>query len=126
MVVACLVAGAQVVRLAAVVTLAWTHSVQKSEWQEDWRATPAGLELTEVRVEGSGAGMEPPDDAVLKDGFYVAHPRLAPQREVLLRRSGATADWRICRDGQCRPMGDLVPAEADPVRFTICDDSGPR
>ena len=117
---ACLVAGTTVVRLAAVVTLAWTHSVQKSEWQEDWRATPAGLQLTEVRVQGSGAGMEPPDDAVLQGEFYVAHPRLAPQKEVLLRRSGATADWRVCSAGRCQPMGELVPPDADPVRFTTC------
>lgn len=109
------------VRMAAVFTLAWTHSVQKSEWRETWRATPAGLVLDEVRVEGSGAGMEPPEGAVLKDGFYVAHPPLAPQREVLLRRSGATADWRVCLNGHCRPMGELVPAEADPVRLTTCD-----
>lgn len=121
MTVACLIAGAQVVRLAALFTLAWTHSVQKSEWQEDWRAAPDGLVLTEVRVQGSGAGMEPPEGAVLKGGFYVAHPTLAPQRDVLLRRSGATADWRVCMDGRCRLMGELIPAGADPVRLTVCD-----
>ena len=26
-------------------SLAWTHSVEKIEWQEDWRITPGGLEL---------------------------------------------------------------------------------
>ncbi|MFG1317035.1 DUF1850 domain-containing protein [Xanthobacter autotrophicus] len=124
--VACLVAGAYVARLAVMFTLAWTHSVAKSEWQEDWRATPGGLVLDAVRVEGSGAGMEPPDDAVREGRFYVAHPRLPPQREVLLRRSGATADWRVCMDGSCRPMGallpvDLPPADADPVRLILCE-----
>lgn len=124
--VACLVVGGQMVRLAAVFTLAWTHSVQKSEWRETWRATPAGLVLDEVKVEGSGAGMEPPDGAVLKHGFYVAHPALPPQTAVLLRRSGATADWRVCVADRCRPMGDLLPSglptEAlDPVRLTICE-----
>ncbi|MFG1193225.1 DUF1850 domain-containing protein [Xanthobacter flavus] len=121
MVFACLVSGATVVRLAAAITLAWTHSVQKSVWQEDWRATPAGLELTEVRVEGSGAGMEPPEGAVLKGRFYVAHPVLAPQREVILRRSGATADWQVCIPGTCRPMAEFVPPEADPVTLTTCE-----
>lgn len=119
--VACLVAGAQVVRLAAVFTLAWTHSVQKSEWQEDWRATPGGLVLQEVRVQGSGAGIEPPEGAVRAGGFYVARPQLAPQLSVILRRSGATADWRVCTQGRCRPMGDLVAADADPVELKICD-----
>jgi hypothetical protein len=119
--VACLLAGAQTVRLAAAITLAWTHSVQKSAWQEDWRASSDGLVLAEVRVEGSGAGMEPPDDAVLKGGFYVAHPALAPQRQVILRRSGATADWQICITGACRPMAELVPPDADPVTLTTCE-----
>ncbi|MFG1294284.1 DUF1850 domain-containing protein [Xanthobacter variabilis] len=119
--VACLAAGGQMVRLAAIFTLAWTHSVQKSEWRETWWATPEGLVLTEVRVQGSGAGMEPPEDSVLEGGFYVAHPRLPPQKDVLLRRSGATADWRVCMGDTCRPMGDLVPPEADPVRLTTCE-----
>ncbi|MFG1376924.1 DUF1850 domain-containing protein [Xanthobacter autotrophicus] len=127
--VACLITGAHVARLAVAFTLAWTHSVEKSEWQEDWRATPQGLVLDTVRVEGSGAGMEPPEDATREGRFYVAHPLLPPQREVLLRRSGATADWRVCMDGTCRPMGtllgalstDLSPAAADPVRLTVCD-----
>lgn len=109
------------VRLAAAFTLAWTHSVQKSEWQEDWRATPAGLVLQEVRVQGSGAGMEPPEGAVRVGAFFVAHPQLAPQRSVMLRRSGATADWQVCMDERCRPMGELIAADADPVELAVCD-----
>ncbi|WP_250166405.1 DUF1850 domain-containing protein [Xanthobacter aminoxidans] len=121
MALVCLATGATVVRLAAAITLAWTHSVQKSAWQEDWRATSDGLMLTEVRVQGSGAGMEPPEGAVLKGGFYVAHPTLAPQREVILRRSGATADWQVCIAGTCHSMAELVPPDADPVTLTICE-----
>ena len=121
MALACLVAGATVVRLAAAITLAWTHSVQKSTWQEDWRATPAGLVLDGVRVQGSGAGMEPPEGAVLEGSFYVSHPALAPQREVILRRSGATDDWRVCIADSCRPMAEFLPPEADPVTLTTCE-----
>lgn len=57
------VASAGVVKTLAVVafTLAWTHSIEKTEWQEDWRVTPQGLELIAARVKGSGAGMEPAD-----------------------------------------------------------------
>ena len=51
------IAGAETLRLAVTAfTLAWTHSVEHVRWQEDWRVTPAGLELTAARVEGSGAG----------------------------------------------------------------------
>jgi hypothetical protein len=117
----CLAAAGTTVKLAAAVTLVWTHSVQKTSWAEDWRATPAGLVITEARIEGSGAGMDPPDDAVLKDGTWRWTPKLAPQRSVELRRSGATADWRVCYGGGCRPMGDLVPANSDPVTLTMCE-----
>jgi hypothetical protein len=47
-----------------------------------------------------------------------------PQVEVVLRRSGATADWRICIGGRCRPMDAYVAKEADPVILRGCD--GPR
>ena len=46
-------------------TLVWTHSIAKVDWQEDWRVTPAGLELTQARVKGTGPGMEPPPEARL-------------------------------------------------------------
>lgn len=117
----CLAAAGAVVRLAAAVTLVWTHSVEKSRWEEDWQATPAGLVITEARIEGSGAGMDPPDDAVLRNGTWHWTPTLAPRHAVELRRSGATADWRVCYDGGCRRMGELLPAGADPVTLTTCE-----
>ncbi|MFG1462628.1 DUF1850 domain-containing protein [Xanthobacter sp. DSM 24535] len=116
----CLSGAGTTVKLALALTLAWTHSVQKTAWEEDWQATPAGLVLTEMRVEGSGAGMEPPEGAVLKDGRYVAHPMLPAQKQIVLRRSGATADYRICIAGTCRPMGALLPETADPVTLSTC------
>lgn len=121
--IACLIAGGQMVRLGAAFTLAWTHSVQKSDWQEDWRATPDGLVVVEMRIEGSGAGMEAPEGAVLDGGRYVARPQAAPLKEVALRRSGATSDWRICIDGRCRAMGEMIPADADPVTLALCPDA---
>ena len=35
-------------------TLAWTHSIEKIRWEEDYRVTPSGLLLGEARVKGSG------------------------------------------------------------------------
>ena len=119
----CLVAGKAIVPLmAGAMTLAWTHSVEKIGWEEDWRAGPAGLELVEARVRGSGAGMEPPPDARLVNGTWALKPALPPQRAVVMRRSGATADWRICISGRCRPMEAYVPAEADPVVMRLCEE----
>ena len=118
----CLAAGALVVALGTgEITLGWRHSVQKTLWEEVWRETPAGLEIVEARVEGSGAGMDPPDGAKLRDGFWRWHPSLPPLREVVMRRSGATADWRICMAGRCRAMGGYLPDDADPVTLKICE-----
>jgi hypothetical protein len=65
-------ASASVVKALSIVTftLVWTHSIEKVDWQEDWRVTPQGLLLTQARVKGSGAGMEPPPGARLINGWY--------------------------------------------------------
>jgi hypothetical protein len=121
----CLVAGSTTVPLlAAAITLAWTHSVERIAWEEDWRWTPAGIELVEARVRGSGAGMDPPAEARLVDGAWSWRPALPPQREIVLRRSGATADWRVCGPSGCRAMAADVPADADPVILKGCEPPG--
>ena len=119
----CLIAGSVTAPLlAGAFTLAWTHSVERTLWEEDWRQGPKGLEIVEARVRGSGAGMEPPPEARLVGGAWAWRPQVPAQREVVLRRSGATADWRICIGGQCRPMESYVPVQADPVVIRACDD----
>ena len=70
----------------AAFTLSWTHSVEKTRWEEDWAITPAGLQIVEARVKGSGAGMDPADGAVLRDGWWVYAPSLPPQRTPRARR----------------------------------------
>jgi hypothetical protein len=115
-------AGAVVKTYAGVMafTLAWTHSVQKTEWQEDWRIDGDRLSIVEARVQGTGAGMEPPAEARFDGIYWRWQPSTPPMKEVVLRRSGATDDWRLCLDGTCRPLGDVVPPEADPVTLTAC------
>ncbi|MDK9695131.1 MAG: DUF1850 domain-containing protein [Siculibacillus sp.] len=120
----CLVAGDVGVRLAtALLTLSWTHSIEKVEWRETWRAVPAGLELVEARVKGSGAGMEPGEDARLVGGWWVWRPERPAVAEVVLARSGVTADWRVCVEGTCRPVGEILGPAADGVaaRLVACD-----
>ena len=104
----CLFLGGQGVVIAATFfTLAWSHSVERSEWQEDWRATPAGLEIVEARVKGSGAGMEPGAAARLSGGWWRWRPSLPPQRRLVLARSGAAGEgWRLCAAGACRTLGE--------------------
>ena len=117
----CLAAGSKTIPLmVSMLTLAWTHSVEKIPWEEDWRLTPAGLELVEARILGSGAGMDPPPEARFVDGSWRWRPTVPPLPEVVMRRSGATADWRVCIAGQCHPMEAYVPPDADPVVLKSC------
>lgn len=117
----CLLVGALAVPLMTEsLTLAWTHSVERIPWEEDWVETPGGLRLAATRVHGSGAGMEPAPDARLVDGAWTWVPNLPLLPEIVMRRSGATADWRVCIDGTCRAMADYVGPDADPVTLKPC------
>ena len=119
----CFVAGAIVKTLqVSVFTLVWTHSVQKTDWQEDWRASPDGLLLTEARVKGSGAGIDPPAEARLVDGWWRWRPQAVARSEVILSRSGVAGDWRICSGGGCRALAEILgPAAAEtPVAMRPC------
>src|SRR4051812_31983919 len=89
-------------------TLAWTHSIEKIRWEEDYRLERGRLVLDEARIRGSGAGMEPPPDAVLRNGVWHYKPDIAPLATLRLTRSPFTADYQLCHAGQCRPFGDLL------------------
>ncbi|AZO57254.1 DUF1850 domain-containing protein [Mesorhizobium sp. M8A.F.Ca.ET.057.01.1.1] len=53
-----------------------------------------------MRFKGSGAGMEPPEGAGLRDGWWIYAPKVGAQRRVMLAASGATGDgWTLCTDG---------------------------
>ena len=86
----CIASGKAIVLAAGLFTLSWTHSVEKTAWQESWMATPDGLVLREARVKGSGAGMDPGDGARRQDAWWVWEPHAAPLAELVLASSGAT------------------------------------
>ncbi|MCQ8896645.1 DUF1850 domain-containing protein [Limnobacter humi] len=79
-------------------TLTWTHSVERVEWQEDWRVDGDTLIQTQARVKGSGAGMDPAPGAQLLNGWYVWVPQPALHlQEIRLANSGATVSaWTLC------------------------------
>lgn len=108
--------------------LAWTHSVEKIEWQEDWRVTPQGLEIVEARVKGSGAGMEPPPEALLKEGWFRWKPPLPVLPEVVLGNSGLAGEWRFCNDGKCQDLSAILgrPVGTSVTTMSVCkpDDPG--
>lgn len=118
----CLLAGGKMsVMAVSLFTLTWTHSVEKTRWEEDWRVTPAGLQIVEARIKGSGAGMEPPADALLKDGWWVYAPQLPAQSKLRLAASGATGGgWSLCAGGKCLELGTVPGAE---VELSVCDQS---
>lgn len=103
-------------------TLAWTHSVERIRWREDWIiGTDGRLHAGEAVIEGSGAGMEPPDDARLIDGRWVYTPHLPPQDALTLANSTMTGPHDICIAGRCRSLFDIAPgARNRPVRLFPC------
>lgn len=119
----CIAAGGKVIALvASSFTLSWSHSVSHTEWWERWEVTAEGLRPVEARISGTGAGMEPPPDAVLRADGWHYRPDLPPQREVFLAASGATGGgWRLCTETECLTLG----AEADqPLRLWQAEACG--
>ncbi len=116
---ACLMVGAVALHLAVpTFSLSWTHSVERVTWQEEWAVTGTGLALNLARVRGSGAGMEPGEDAVLRDGWWEWEGDLAVP-SLVLAASGATGSgWTFCADGQCRDLGAQA---SEPVVIAPCD-----
>jgi hypothetical protein len=119
-------AGAIKALSVAAFMLSWTHSVEKIEWQEDWIVTPQGLEIVEARVKGSGAGMEPPPEARLVDGWFQWTPKPLVLREVALGNSGVAGEWRLCTGGQCRTLSDILghPVGPNVTVMSVCKEAG--
>ncbi|MBI4999135.1 MAG: DUF1850 domain-containing protein [Rhodocyclales bacterium] len=106
----CLAAGAVTAALAVEsFTLAWTHSIEKLRWEEDWRIEAKTLVITEARIRGTGAGMEPPADAVLKEGIWHYRPAVKPLTNLRLSHSPYTVGYELCIEGECRPLAEHLP-----------------
>jgi hypothetical protein len=115
----CILAAGKTLALAATAfTLSWTHSVEKTEWREAWALTPAGFELTQARVKGSGAGMDPGPGATEQDGWWIWQPKTPPVPQLVLAASGATVSpWTLCTDQRCLDLGAQA---GDPVVIAPC------
>ena len=106
----CLAAGAVSAVLAIdAFTLSWTHSIEKVRWEEDWRIEAGALVLTEARIRGTGAGMEPPPGAVLKSGVWHYRPQLPPQAVLRLSHSPHAGGYTLCTSTVCAPLADRLP-----------------
>lgn len=119
----CLVAGLLVAQFGDDITLRWTHSIQKTVWEEDYRREGNALRLVSARVRGTGAGMEPPAEAVLKDGAWHYVPQLQTLPAVMLTHSPHVPAHVVCSAGQCQPVTDWLPGLAGEAVFVLkpCD-----
>jgi hypothetical protein len=95
-------------------TVTWQHSVEKMQWEEHYRIEGAQLRLTEARVAGSGAGIDPLPDATLRDGAWTWHPRDATFAQLRLTSSAFTRDYELCWGDGCRALRSLVPPPGVP------------
>jgi len=109
----CLVAGSLQVQLpVSQFTLRWQHSIEKIEWAEDYEVVGPWLRLSQARIRGSGAGMEPPEGSTLVDGDWRYRLVDPWRREIVLARSEFVPDYELCVDGKCRRMTHWVPISA--------------
>lgn len=109
-------------------TLAWVHSIEKVRWEEDYEVLgpPARLIATAARIRGSAAGMEPPPDAVLRGGWFHYTPRDRSPRMLPLTRSEFTADFELCVQGGCQPMGHWLPSDGGVTELKACERPASR
>ena len=106
----CLTAGAVSASLAIqAFTLAWMHSIEKVRWEEDWRIEEGQLHVVEARIKGTGAGMEPPPGAILREGAWHYRPEVAPLSHLNLAHSPYTTGYELCLVDGCRPLVDYLP-----------------
>jgi hypothetical protein len=119
----CLAAGALHAFLAtSSFTLAWTHSIEKIRWEEDYRVESGMLRLTQARIRGTGAGMEPPPGAVLHDGVWRYKPGVPALPRLTLARSTYARDYELCLPGsRCRSLGDWIPVSAGTTTVAPCE-----
>ncbi len=104
-------------------TLGWTHSIEKVRWEEDYAVQPGPppvLQALSARVRGSAAGMEPPPDARLQGGWYHYRPRTPLPDALRLTRSEFTADFTLCVQGRCAPLGDWLPSDGGITLLSAC------
>ncbi|MGC2857199.1 DUF1850 domain-containing protein [Novispirillum sp. DQ9] len=104
--------------------LRWVHSVERTEWRERWVPTADGLRLLESRVQGSGAGMEPAEGAVLENGWWVDRTPRRTVTELSLPLSPYAAPYQLCVAEVCRRLDGLLPPGAETATLSAEPPTG--
>jgi hypothetical protein len=89
-------------------TLAWTHSVERTAWEEDYVIAGDRLRVDQARIRRSGAGMEPGTDATWRDGWWRYRPQISDLSEVTLANSSDARGYTVCWDGSCHLLDAFV------------------
>ena len=115
----CILSGAKLTTVAAsLFTLSWTHSVEKIEWHEKWGLMNSHLKMIEARMQGSGAGMDPPEGSIFSDGWWIYSPKEFKIKELLLSTSNTQIEnWKICYNGTCKI---LKKNQEKPIKIFPC------
>lgn len=124
----CIAAGKLLLGLpVAAFTLAWTHSIEQTRWEEDWTVAGGTLLLREARIRGGGAGMEPPPGARLEGGVWHYAPAHPAHDRLRLTHSPHTAGYELCTTDGCRPLADLLPGIGDNalIELSACPEGRP-
>jgi hypothetical protein len=117
----CIVVGTALVSIPAQhVTLRWQHTVEKILWEEDYVVAGDWLYLSGARVQGSGAGMEPPPDAIKVGDSWHYRPADRWHRAVVLARSEFGRDYEVCIDGICKPLSTWAPGPLARTTLSPC------
>lgn len=119
-------------------TLAWTHSIERQRWEEDYalqeplstesQTSPSqdmSLKPIKARIKGSGAGMEPGLNARLVNGWYEYAPPQVPLNTLRLSRSFFTEDFSICINQTCRNMSEVLPSDGGVTLLWGCKKTLP-
>lgn len=110
-------------------TLAWMHTIEKVRWEEDYQViyepkqAQAKLYAVAARIKGSAAGMEPPDNAQFKDGWYHYAPAESYPTSLQLTRSEFSADYEWCNALGCMPLSSKMPTDGGVTKLSACTDS---
>lgn len=114
-------------------TLAWTHSIEKQRWEEDYTVvrnarsqdgrsgSPLLLLPGNARVKGSGAGMEPGPGSRLVNGWFQYQPPKETLPSLRLSRSFFTEDFSLCIAGTCRSMSEILPSNGGVTLLWACE-----
>ncbi|MEO8536277.1 MAG: DUF1850 domain-containing protein [Betaproteobacteria bacterium] len=107
--------------------VAWDHSVEKTRWEERYRVDGRDLRLVEARIRSFGAGMEPPADARLVNGWWTWRPKNRRLARLRLTASTFTRDYDLCWSDRCSPLRRLIgerPPPSDAAAGGPTDDEG--